>query len=99
MLIQALQRLKSFRSITEFASLVETLTDTFTIDDDLSLWAAISLAWSQRDLDPASIQRPVIPTRFYETDAGAIVLIPTAPFEEVLASVYPDVEDLLAVAP
>jgi len=96
MLIQALRKLKEYRNLTEFAGVVETLAGTFSIDDDLSLFGAIGLAWSQRDLDPSSILRPVIPTRFYTTEAGAIVLIPTETFHDVLASVYPDVDGLLA---
>jgi LCP family protein required for cell wall assembly len=96
MLIQALEKLKSYRNITEFATVVEALAGTFTIDDDLSLWAAISLAWDQRDLNPAFIERPVIPTSFYATEAGAIVLVPTEPFQDVLATVYPNVDALLA---
>jgi LCP family protein required for cell wall assembly len=96
LLIQALERLKGYRNITEFATVVEALSGTFTIDDDLSLWKAIRLAWDQRDLDPNSIQRPVIPTVFYTTEAGASVLLPTEPFQDVLAAVYPNVDDLLA---
>lgn len=96
MLIQALVKLKSYQNVTEFATAVETLTDAFTIDDDLTLWDAIALAWSQRGLDPNSIDRPVIPVRDYITEGGAYVLIPTAEFQDVLAAVYPNVQELLS---
>jgi LCP family protein required for cell wall assembly len=87
LLLQALTRLKDFRSITEFASLVEELSDAFTIDDTLSLSNAINLAWSMRNLDVAAIRRPTIPVSFYTTPDGAEVLRPEASFAEVLASV------------
>ncbi len=95
MIIQALVKLKGYQNVTEFATVVETLTSAFTIDEGLGLWEAIALAWSQRDLNPASIERLVIPTTFYTTDGGAIVLLPTEKFQDVLARAYPNVEDLL----
>jgi LCP family protein required for cell wall assembly len=87
LLLQALTRLKDFRSVTDFASLVEDLSDAFTIDDTLSLSDAINLAWSMRGLDLSAIRRPTIPVSSYVTPGGAEVLLPQASFADVLASV------------
>jgi LCP family protein required for cell wall assembly len=89
LLLQALSRLKSFRSITELSSLVEDLTDAFAIDEGLSLSDAIGLAWDMRGIGIDSIQRPTIPVVNFVTEAGAYVLLPQASFAEVLESAYP----------
>ncbi|MFH1329579.1 MAG: LCP family protein [Actinomycetota bacterium] len=96
LLLEALSRLKAFRSITEFSALVEDLADAFTIDDQLSLGDAIGLAWDMRGLNIASIRRPSIPAATYVTDAGAYVLLPQAPFTEVLESAYPGAAGIVA---
>lgn len=89
LLLQALSRLKSFRSVTEFSALVEDLTDAFAIDEGLSLSDAIGLAWDMRGISIASIQRPTIPVVNFVTEGGAYVLLPQASFAEVLESAYP----------
>ena len=86
LLIEALRRLKSFGSLTEFGALVEDLAGTFTIDEGLSLGNAISLAWGMRDIEVSSIRRPTIPVADYVTSGGAYVLLPQASFSEVLES-------------
>lgn len=96
LLLEALSRLKAFNSITAFSDLVESLTNTFSIDDDLSLGGAIGLAWDMRGLDVDSIQRPTIPVADFTTEAGAQVLRPTATFSEVLESAYPGAAALVA---
>ncbi|MBP1632078.1 MAG: hypothetical protein H6Q11_366, partial [Acidobacteria bacterium] len=83
---EALGRLKSFGSVTEFGALVEDLADAFTIDEGLSLGNAINLAWDLRDIDVSTIRRPTIPAADYVTSAGAYVLLPQASFAEVLQS-------------
>ena len=98
MLVQALRKLKGFRSVTEFSGLVEDLADTFSIDEGLSLGDAIDTAWDLRTIDPTGIRRPSIPVRFYTTSGGASVLLPTATFQEVLETVYPEAYMLLAEA-
>lgn len=96
LLLEALSRLKAFRSVTEFSALVEDLSDTFTIDERLTLGNAIGLAWDMRAINIAAIQRPAIPAATFVTDAGAIVLLPQASFAEVLESAYPGAAALVA---
>jgi LCP family protein required for cell wall assembly len=96
LLLEALVRLKAFRSATEFAALVEDLSDAFTIDDALTLGDAIGLAWDMRGVDITSIKRPTIPVADYITDGGAYVLLPQASFAEVLEEAYPGAAAILA---
>ena len=96
LLLEALGRLKSFRSVTEFSALVEDVSDAFTIDEGLTLGDAIGLAWDMRGIDIPSIQRPVIPTATFVNEDGAYVLLPQASFAEVLASAYPGAAALVA---
>jgi LCP family protein required for cell wall assembly len=95
LLLEALSRLKAFRSITEFAGLVENLTDTFAFDEGLSPGEAIGIAWQLRDVDPAAIKRVEIPVADLTTPGGAQVLVPTAPFLETLESAYPGASDII----
>ena len=96
LLLEALTKLKAFRSVTEFSALVEDLADAFIIDDNLSMGDAIGLAWDLRDIQLDDIQRPVIPVRDYVTAEGAYVLVPQATFTEVVIEVWPGVIDALA---
>ncbi|MBP1632115.1 MAG: ywtF [Acidobacteria bacterium] len=89
LLLDALSRLKAFRSVTELSALVEELTDAFSVDDGLSLGSAIGLAWDMRGVDIPSIRRPTIPVGFFTTEAGAQVLLPESSFAAVLESAYP----------
>jgi LCP family protein required for cell wall assembly len=96
LLLEALGRLKSFRSMAEFGAVIEDLAGTFTIDEGLSLGRTVSLTWGLRGIDPASIRRPTIPVTYYLTPGGAEVLLPQASFAEVLESAYPGAADILA---
>ncbi len=96
LLLEALGRLKSFRSVTEFGALVEDLGGTFTIDEGLSLGDAINLAWDMRGIDVGSIKRPTIPVADYVTSGGAYVLLPQASFAEVLESAHAGAASILA---
>jgi anionic cell wall polymer biosynthesis LytR-Cps2A-Psr (LCP) family protein len=96
LLLEALQRLKGFRSVTEFADLVEDLSGAFAIDETLSITDAIGIAWDMRDLNPNDIARPTIPVAHYVTEAGAYVLLPQASFADVLLEVYPGASEVIA---
>jgi LCP family protein required for cell wall assembly len=95
LLLEALSRLKEFRSITEFAGLVEDLADTFAFDEALSLGDAVNLAWGLRGIDPANIKRVEIPVADFTTRDGALVLVPTAPFLDVRETAYPGASAIL----
>ena len=96
LLLEALSRLKAFRSITEFSSLVESVADAFAVDEGLTFGDAVSLAWGMRGIPVDDIKRPTIPVRDYVTEGGAYVLIPQASFAEVLESAYPGASDTFA---
>jgi LCP family protein required for cell wall assembly len=85
-------KMKAFGSISELTRTVRSLTDTFTLDDQLGLSDAISLAWSLRGIDPETVTRIEIPVRDFTTTQGARVLVPTTPFQELLAPVFPDLD-------
>ena len=89
-ILQMMAKLRSFDSVTDLASKVRALTDFFTFDDQLGISDAISIAWGLRGLDLESIVRFEIPVADHETSAGALVLVPTAPFDEILELAYPD---------
>lgn len=96
LLLEALSRLKAFSSVTEFSSLVEEVSDAFTIDEELTLGDAIGLAWDMRGINIPSIQRPIIPTATFINEDGAYVLLPQASFAEVLESAYPGAAGIVA---
>ena len=89
-IIALMSRIKSFESPAELAGVVAPVADAFTLDDGLGLGEAIDIAWDLRDIDPEEIVRISIPVETYRTDAGALVLLPTEPFQSLLADVYPD---------
>lgn len=89
-ILALMTRIKTFESPAELASVVAPVADAFTLDDGLGLGQAIDIAWDLRDIDPSAIARISIPVETYRTDTGALVLLPTEPFQSLLADVYPD---------
>jgi LCP family protein required for cell wall assembly len=89
-IIALMSRIKSFESPAELASVVAPVADAFTLDEGLGLGRAIDLAWDLRDIEPEEIVRVSIPVKTYRTDAGALVLLPSEPFQSLLTDVYPD---------
>lgn len=83
-------KLKNFESPSQLAAIVESLTNEFTLDDQLGVGDAISLAWSLRSLEPKEITRISIPVRDFTTESGARVLLPTEAFSELLAEARPN---------
>ena len=83
-------KLKRFDSPSQLAAIVESLTNEFTLDDQLGVGDAISLAWSLRSLDPDGITRLVIPVRDFTTDDGSRVLLPTDSFASILEAARPE---------
>jgi LCP family protein required for cell wall assembly len=95
--LQALARLKTIRSISELSGLVDDLASTVAIDDGLSLSEAVSLAWSMRSLDIDRVIRIVIPTVGMLAPGGEAVLRPTEPFEDTLRAASDDADAVLRV--
>ena len=98
LLLQAIGRLKDYVSITEFATVVESVADAFTLDEGLGLRKAISIAWDLRSFDPDTVIRPTLSVRDYVTESGAFVLLPTRTFQEVLFEAYDNAAALYSSA-
>jgi LCP family protein required for cell wall assembly len=91
-IFQLFKRLQAFDSLGDLTNKVESLSETFTVDEGLSMGSALSFAWSLRGLDQSDFLRITVPVEAFTTAAGAEVLKPTAPFSAVLESAYPDVQ-------
>lgn len=96
LILEMFTKLQKFRSPDDLNRKVAGLSDAFTLDDQLGLAEAISLAWQLRDLDLDSIRRLELQVRLSRTKAGQSVLVPTAPFADVLAESYPEFVRALA---
>jgi LCP family protein required for cell wall assembly len=83
-------KLKRLDSPAQLSAIVESLTNEFTLDDQLGVGDAIQLAWSLRTLDVDEITRITIPVRDFTTEDGAFVLVPTVSFSELLGEERPD---------
>ncbi|MDK1016675.1 MAG: LCP family protein [Actinomycetota bacterium] len=87
-IIELFKELKSFSSPTELTAQVASLADVFTLDNTLSLPAAVSLAWELRDFDLSDVKRLKIPVRLTRTKSGQSILVATMSFDEVLVEAY-----------
>ncbi len=83
-------KLKSFDSPSQLSAIVESLTNEFTLDDQLGVADAITLAWSLRTLDIDEITRISIPVRDFRTEDDALVLVPTVSFADLLSEKRPE---------
>ncbi|NND03161.1 MAG: hypothetical protein HKN91_10275 [Acidimicrobiia bacterium] len=83
-------KLKRFDSPSQLSAIVESLTNEFTLDDQLGVGDAITLAWSLRSLDSEEITRIRIPVRDFTTDNGDRVLVPTSSFSDLLREARPE---------
>ena len=83
-ILTMLEKAAEFDSPQELAGVVRSVGNAFTLDDQLSLSKAVSLAWDLRGLDRNDIIRLTIPVENYETPEGAQVLLATTPFNTLL---------------
>ena len=74
-ILQLLKRLNDFQSLAEFNSFINTLEDSFIIDENLTLSNAINTLWDLKDINFSSINKVSIPTSPYELEDGRQVLI------------------------
>ena len=89
-ILALMRRVKDFESPAELSNVVASVADAFTLDAGLGIGEALDLAWSLRDINPSKVERIAIPVETYRTEAGALVLLPTASFPSLLTAVYPD---------
>jgi LCP family protein required for cell wall assembly len=87
-ILTMLDKVGDFDSPQELAGAVRSVSNAFTLDDQLGLSDVISLAWDLRGLTAESIIRLRIPVENYETSAGAQVLVATTPFDELLQAYF-----------
>ncbi len=88
--IEMLSKLNDFESLADLTATVRSLTNAFSLDEELGITDAIRLAWDLRGIMPASVATIDIPVEDRRTDDGAAVLIPTVPFNELLVEHFPE---------
>ena len=81
-ILQLLNKLDDFKSLNELNKFINTLEDSFVIDENLTLNKAINTLWSFRGIDFNSINKLSIPTSAYELEDGRQVLIISRNFTE-----------------
>jgi len=80
--LQLLKKLNDFKSLNELNKFINTLEDSFVIDENLTLNKAINTLWNFRGIDFNSINKLSIPTSAYELEDGRQVLIISKNFTE-----------------
>lgn len=83
------EKLRTFESPTDLSNKIKELSNAFIVDDGLGLADTLSLGWSVRSIDVATIQRLTVPVKLGRTTKGQSILRATQPFDEVLAEFYP----------
>lgn len=94
--LQALERLSSFRSVGQVRALGRGIAGSITVSETLSATDLARIAWSLRDLEREDVQRLRIPVEPHVTSAGAQVLASVEPFEETFVREVPEGAELLA---
>ena len=89
MLFKIAGRLNSFASFASFSEVASSLSGAVALDEGFSFGDALSLAWQFRGIGASDVKRISVPVKDYVTSGGAYVLVPTAPFNDALAKVYP----------
>jgi LCP family protein required for cell wall assembly len=85
-LLSMMGSLGDFGSPQDVASVAQVVAPYVTVDADLSLLDAVSLAWTMRGLGQGSIRELDIPVMDTTTVNGAAVLVPSVDIAEVVAS-------------
>jgi LCP family protein required for cell wall assembly len=84
-LIEMMGRLSDFSSPGALTSAAGALAPYVTVDDQLSLTDAVSLAWIMRGLGLGQITQLEVPVVDHVTDDGSAVLLPATPVEDLVA--------------
>ena len=87
-MLQLFGKLKAFDSVGQLTTKAASLSDTFVLDDGLSITEAVELAWGLRSIDLADINRLEIPVRLTRSTSGQSILVATISFDEVLLAEY-----------
>ncbi|MBT6729172.1 MAG: LCP family protein [Cryomorphaceae bacterium] len=81
-ILQLLQRVDDFDSLSELNKFINTLEDSFIIDENLTLNNAINTLWNFRGTNFNNINKLSIPTSPYELQDGRQVLIISKNFSQ-----------------
>jgi len=81
-ILQLLKRLNDFKSFSELNNFINTLEDSFLIDENLTLNQAINTLWDFKGTDFDNINKLSIPTSAYELKDGRQVLIVSRNFTD-----------------
>ena len=73
--IKLLEKLNEFRSFSELLKFIQTLEDSFIVDEGLSINKATNILWDMRNLNFSEIKKLTVPTEPYVLEDGRQVLI------------------------
>ncbi|NNF68908.1 MAG: hypothetical protein HKN01_03990 [Acidimicrobiia bacterium] len=88
-IIQMFSKMQQMRNPAQLAAVVGELSEAFTLDESIGIGEAVSLAWSMRELGAGDFTRFAIPVTGHITTTGANVLLPTEPFDALVAQHFP----------
>lgn len=84
-LIDMMGEVADFTSPQDMMSAAQAVAPFVTVDSELSLMDAVNLAWTMRGLDSGGITELEVPVYDATTNAGAAVLLPSTPVDEIVA--------------
>jgi len=84
-LIDMMGRISDFSSPQAVARVGQSVAPYVTVDSELSIIDAVNLAWTMRGLGSGAISELDVPVFDDETPAGAAVLRPSTPVDEIVA--------------
>jgi len=83
LLFTMLAKLKTMRSPSTLAGIVESVGDGLVLDNGLSMSDALKMAWDLRSIPADQIRRIVVPTEPVTTEDGSFAVRATVPFWEL----------------
>jgi LCP family protein required for cell wall assembly len=88
-LFQLAGKVRSFSSLGDFDATLSALSAAVRLDSSWGFADAVATAWRYRSITKDQARILSISVADYRTSAGAQVLIPKTPFNEILSAVYP----------
>ena len=73
--VQLINELKEFESLSELNNFIKALENTFIIDENLTINKAVDILWNFRDFDIANVKKITTPTDYLTLEDGRQVLI------------------------
>ena len=86
-ILQLLNKVRSFNSLNELNQFINALEDTFIIDENLTINKAVNLLWTFRGVEVNNIKQHSLPVENYELSDGRQVLIMTENFSKFATSI------------